>query len=666
MEEGSFQHFTHEQHPLIYKSQSPFFKSKSLFSCHICNHLISPSERHYFCQYLICNFHIHKHCGELPRHINSSFHGVHHLTLLKRSSLQNSVHCFYCEKAFGDEYAYTCDECDFYMHTNCGLIPQPTITNHCGEDNGDDDHGVIQFSCHQHPMALIEVEGGEHINLGKKCFACQLPWSSPAYSCTTLTCENFFHKSCVDHLPQTIQHPFHSHKPLILQISKPRSCSVCFKKDCRLIFSCREIGCTFKIGTECAFLDTIVKCRSHDHLLSFVEGAYCDDIQCDACRKSYKELNNHVTYEIHLTRSFLFRCMECDFNLHFLCGLLPSTIKYKYHIHELTLADSIIEDNCHEYCCDVCEQERNPEFRIYKCTDCQYTAHIHCLIHEIWKVIKKKDNIINHVELWALGENLWKWESEMEEDDTISTKQKMTLRDLMNCLTQEEKKKMLQPSYDYKTTFYHYYKTANSRFHQLGSIEDFDTMKEFFQEFGSLITDFNNELYYYNAEEGLKIDEKYLRQEVIEVDGKYKVPKTLAPILKTLIDKYGDLGGDSSLTPQMKSVTITVLLIVIDKMCRTKMEDVTWDDLKEWYFYLGGIRRITYFKINQLLVDLRKKIFPVYWSFKAIRCKKQVAENLHDKIESLKAELKRSEENLEELEKIDMHEFINIALQMMP
>ncbi|XP_062076526.1 protein VACUOLELESS GAMETOPHYTES-like [Humulus lupulus] len=230
---------------------------------------------------------------------------------------------------------------------------------------------------------VVEHGDGEDIILGKKCIACQLPCSYPAYSCTTHLCLNFFHKSCVDKLPQKIQHPFHSHKPLTLKFSNLQ-CDLCYKKDCRLVFSCREIGCTFKVCTECAFLDAIiVRCRSHDHLLCLVEGAYFDNIKCDACQKSYIELNNHATSEIHSTRAFLFRCMECDFNLHFICGPLPSTIKFNYHIHSLTFLNSVVEDNCYEYYCDVCEEERNPDFRIYSCFNCRYEAHIHCLIAQV-------------------------------------------------------------------------------------------------------------------------------------------------------------------------------------------------------------------------------------------------------------------------------------------
>ncbi|XP_062076898.1 uncharacterized protein LOC133781826 [Humulus lupulus] len=651
------QHFSHRH--LLYKNKW----WSALISCGICNQPMDKSEVHYDCvNCYSCT--IHKACAELPEHINNSLHDTHSLSLLKRSSLETSIRCFYCDKSFGNEFAYTCKECAFYVHAKCGVISQTTMA--C------DDHGVIQFSCHQHPMPLVvEHEDGEDIILGKKCIACQLPCSYPAYSCTIHSCLNFFHKSCVDKLSQKIQHPFHSHKSLILQISKLQSCDLCYKKDCRLVFSCHEIGCTFKVCTECAFLDSIiVRCRSHDHLLCLVEGAYFDNIKCDACQKSYKELNNHATSEIHLTRSFLFRCMECDFNLHFICGPLPSTIKFNYHIHSLTLLDPIYEDNCHEYYCDVCEEERNPDFRVYSCSNCRYEAHIHCLIHQIMKLMKGGNDISNDVELWALGENRWNWTIAIGEKNYNNT-HKVTLGDLMSCLTQQENEILLHPwmitliqSFNHRIFKHDNYKNANSRFHQLGrSIEDFETITEFFQKFDSLAKGFDNEILWYAREDGIsKVEDKYLRQEVMEVDGKYKVPKTLAPILKTLLDNYcggGDLGGRSWLSPAMKSVCATILLILIDKMCRTKIEDVTWDELKEWYFHLYCIYKIAEFKVcGYLLDDLTKKFIRDYWSFKAIRCKQDSKNQINTKIEYLKVELKRWEENLDKLEKIDMNGFL--------
>ena len=76
-------------------------------------------------------------------------------------------------------------------------------------------------------------------------------------------------------------------------------------------------------------------------------------------------------------------CMECNFNLHLLCGPLPRTIKYECHVHSLVLVDSLAEDETAEYYCDICEKERDPRLCAYYCGECEYRAHVNCVISEV-------------------------------------------------------------------------------------------------------------------------------------------------------------------------------------------------------------------------------------------------------------------------------------------
>ncbi|XP_062079481.1 uncharacterized protein LOC133783895 isoform X1 [Humulus lupulus] len=634
----SMNHFSH-QHSLSPLTWRPGFPK---FSCGLCNHLIKSGENFYDC-WDCYDYHIHERCAELPEHITNSLHDQHPLTLLEKRSNPSTICCSYCNKSIEDElYVYTCEECAFYVHITCASIPLPTIT--C---DGCEDQDIVHFSCHQQPMVLVEFGGGKDVQ-GNNCFVCRLPWSNPSYSCTSLTCMNFLHESCAE-LPQKINHPFHSHQPLKLQISKPPACDVCCKKDCRVIFRCHEIGCDFKLGTECAYLHTTVRCRSHDHLLAFVENSSCDNIQCDACLNSYNGLNDQ---EVIQTRSLQFCCMECDYKLHFICGPLPSMIKYDYHIHCLSLVDSLIEDDFDEYYCDACEKERNLQFRVYRCDDCKYTAHVHCIIDEILKTLKGETNTNNNnneVELRALGEFQWNWSTEM---DQAKDHHHQTLGEIMYTLTQEEKKRLAHPVDLCYKLGYNRYRNLNSQFDELRSLENFDKFKEFFQ---SEYDDFWNEVYFYTSEEGFKVEEKYSRQEVVEVAGKYMVPKTLSPILKTLIQKYGDLDGQSSLSSGMRSVISTLLSIVIDKMCRTKIENITMDDMHEWHFYILGIEKISGFNLYGIRSILYKECMSAYLGFKAIRCEKEVPKKLDMKIATLEAELEKFKKMREELPTIMSH-----------
>ncbi|GMN63806.1 hypothetical protein TIFTF001_032874 [Ficus carica] len=168
------------------------------------------------------------------------------------------------------------------------------------------------------------------------------------------------------------------------------------------------------------------------------------------------------------------------------------------------------------------------------------------------------------------------------------------------------------------------------------SVEDIDMIRKIFGFEYTDIVRFRVELnFLFHTEEGLlKLDEKYLRQ------------------------KYGDLGRKESLTPAMKSVTSTLPCIVIDRMCRTKVEDVTKDDLRQCNFYLKGIKRVTDFQIDQYMDDFALE---TSFGFEAIRYERDVRETLENKITTLKAELERCVAELERCkenrEKVKIYEY---------
>ncbi|GMN57953.1 hypothetical protein TIFTF001_027057 [Ficus carica] len=371
-----FKHFSHE-HVLDWDGLP------SEFSCNMCNRKIRTGEFNYIC-FVCLNCFIHKECAERPKQIKHHTLHPHHSLLLAKRSLNDTSCCYYCQKPFdNDEFVYACDQLcsDSYMHMACAVIPLPTLTSDVVD--GGQDRSFVRYACHEEAMTLVEHP--DWVKREAKCFACQSGWSGPAYSCKSEMCENFLHKACVE-LPQKIQPAFHPHHSLILQVIPPRSCRRCCKKDCRVMYSCHEDGCNLNLCIECRSLDTRVRSRRHDHLLSLVEKSSCE-IQCDACQDSYdhkKNMVEAVPEEFELTRSIIFRCMDCVFNIHFLCGPLPSIIRYEHHIHPLILSDhSTIEDDSDEYYCDVCEKESDQAFRIYCCEECKYVSHIHCLFHEV-------------------------------------------------------------------------------------------------------------------------------------------------------------------------------------------------------------------------------------------------------------------------------------------
>lgn len=271
------------------------------------------------------------------------------------------------------------------------------------------------------------------------------------------------------------------------------------------------------------------------------------------------------------------------------------------------------------------------------------------------KVIKGDTK--DHVELQTLGDNRWDHDDLLELDhskELIHHEDKeFTLKDIVDGLTEPDKQLLINPFGSVEAWrriyFWGYFRSANSWFDRKGSIEeDIDRTRRLFHISYSDLSLLGDELDNFTVEEDLlKLDEKYLRQKVEDVGG-YMVPKTLAPILKTSLRKYGDLGGRKSLSREMKSVTSTLLCIVIDKMCKTKVEDLTWDDLQHSCFYLNGIREITGFKIDMYLSSL-EDVKKAFLYVEANRSKNDVKEKLHRRIAELKAESERCVENCEKL-----------------
>ena len=57
----------------------------------------------------------------------------------------------------------------------------------------------------------------------------------------------------------------------------------------------------------------------------------------------------------------------------------------------------------------------------------------------------------------------------------------------------------------------------------------------------------------------------------------------------------------------------------IDKMWKTKFEDVTKGDFQDWFFCLNAIKEITNSKTFQLYNFLETEIFNSFFGFEAIR-----------------------------------------------
>ncbi|KAM6581714.1 hypothetical protein CsatA_005488 [Cannabis sativa] len=272
------------------------------------------------------------------------------------------------------------------------------------------------------------------------------------------------------------------------------------------------------------------------------------------------------------------------------------------------------------------------------------------------KIIKGSGGDSNDVKLMALGECGWT-ESLIDTNDVLHT----TLGEfLTNTLTDQDNALLSNPftfgsSSQDKTYVDLAYKSCTQANYLLFDNQFRSSIEKIYQinHFPSFTSiDFNNfffELVCYRPKEGLKLDEKYLRKKVVDIKG-YKVPLTLAHILKTLLHQYtnSDLFGESvwNWTPGIKSVFGTTFCMVCDQMCRTNINDVTKHLLQDWFFYLNAIAG-NRFTNPMYLKKFINKIVKRFFGFEAIRYEKDIKEKLQGRIADLKVELKKCEEKLD-------------------
>ncbi|PON98291.1 Zinc finger-domain containing protein, partial [Trema orientale] len=484
---------------------------------------------------------------------------------------------------------FRCRECDFDMDVQCALMANSAKTRREGQQD------CIQHSTHPHLLFLVDTDAYKDTEI--KCFACESNSSASGggvyYGCTR--CEYFLHKSCIDQLPQDVLHPLHSHHGLLSLRARsvPYRCRICERRDeGTFYFECPR--CDFKLCVQCYAnkVRGIVNYEDHEHPLCFVEKMYTRIDQCNAYDSNCK-----LSADISNSNEFglsMFRCVDCDFKLHLLCGPLPNTIKHGCHIHPLLLFDSFIEDNSGEYYCDVCEAERDPRIRMYYCDQCKFLSHVHCVISEIVNVLKGD---LSDVKLKTVGEDVWKLPREIVGEENEQGRPRLTLKDLIDKLPEDDIRKL-------RSHFYwdEHYKREQV---ELGDeyIDEILRISSFTES--QFIYFFGDESFSRYSRKKLKINSSDLTLKIVDVQG-YSIPFTLVYVFKHLLHKYGDISWPSYCSPEMKSVTFFFICQVMKKIHTTLVIDITKDLLHDWYCYYYFARVSLNFDMNFLRALLKE------------------------------------------------------------
>ncbi|XP_031396977.1 uncharacterized protein LOC116207969 [Punica granatum] len=396
------QHPSHE-HALVLQELSESF----IFECKICR-LSVKGGLSYHC--MDCKFFIHKSCADLPPEIQHPSHPQHPLAIIGYSSEPEL--CKGCVIFIHlDEYRYKCRlGCGVDLHVGCAAatLPPPEEEHKDQQEHEDKDKDchedeMIQHFTHEHPLASFHVNVPNRI----RCRACGDEISSCVYGCRA--CIFVLHKSCGLAPREIINHPFHPQHPLTLlaHLKNRFGCKACGSYG-HFAYNCNDCG---------LILD--VKCA-----VSIMHPPPRDD---------QSSTDDRIDF---------YRCVRCNYNLHFSCMPLPPYVKHTFHhnYHPLVLRDRFVDDKLdyEEQYCDACETLRHPEHGVYYCEECNYAADIDCVIpkRDLKKGRQMKDLMLKRLDkdisiAEAKTEELkQKWEMSMKELEELK-KKRQELSDAM-------------------------------------------------------------------------------------------------------------------------------------------------------------------------------------------------------------------------------------------
>lgn len=227
---------------------------------------------------------------------------------------------------------------------------------------------TVFYKNHDHLLCLFD-----EIHQARRCSnSCGSVCDTSVFRC--VECDYNVHKLCAE-WPKQIRHPFHKIHPITLK-NEPYSSSISFRPcygchDWNYEWSFRCDACNFNLCGKCAMLVPAISYERHAHLLAFFETIYGDYY----CIKCGCPCNTSV-----------FRCVDCNLNLHLDCfpNFLPPVVKNRCHIDPLTLSTRVVDDDgSGQFYCDACETERNPRHAVYYCEECEFIAHVRCVISEV-------------------------------------------------------------------------------------------------------------------------------------------------------------------------------------------------------------------------------------------------------------------------------------------
>ena len=157
-----------------------------------------------------------------------------------------------------------------------------------------------------------------------------------------------------------------------LDKGESRDCKACTRSIRGVSLRCSS--CHFDLHVSCSKpAQRALKHKAHKHrLFYFSEKWLSSFMKCNFCDENFEGCN-------------FYRCVDCDVNFHVECIPLPRVVKNdKSHQHPVKLLSSLgLVCDREEYCCDVCKEQGNAGHHVYYCDECNFMAHIECVLLQV-------------------------------------------------------------------------------------------------------------------------------------------------------------------------------------------------------------------------------------------------------------------------------------------
>nr|POF25752.1 hypothetical protein CFP56_56170 [Quercus suber] len=561
-EEGQLHTYPHHQHPLLLFENIP---NRRFFSCPVCGENCLNPDPTYGCAE--CGLYLHPSCFEMNLRAEIQHHYHSHPLIL--STTPSNAECKACHEKLAWVWYYSCKQCkDFVMHIDCTLSAFSTAIDEINSESR------IHHVFHVHPLSLRENQvDNQQV---KYCCACGKACSGlTTYVCCSgrVSCKDiYFHKSCLE-LPQHISHPFHPYHSLTLKLGHSANvyCNACrssyFYTPHSLCYICEVKNCNFLLHVKCSVIMPSMQYEGHGHLLQFKsrDSNNNEYNNCNACKS-----------KIEISESYVFTCLYCDLNLHFHCGPLPYSIMRKDIIEDpLLLSNSPVEeeveDETDEFYCHVCEEERSdPMFPVYYSAKYHCVAEFKCVLPQIISLLNGEHGAIelrstlgHHGSLISANSEKERWPNKFEQ--VIQTS---NLSYILGSSWKDVREELSSVSISGNTI----------------TTEEDDDFKdsEYSEDF--LLSDQAYTQFMKSLDHGSRrIPEPWkTREEFTKVED-YTVPLKVAPILRHLLSKHGDVGSNSKLSPMTKLYLFNVLCECMYDMTTTKVVETKNDLLLNWW-----------------------------------------------------------------------------------